>query len=143
MCLTIRNVEEYQPPKVAEKDIPCFKILKKLNCGTLEAPYRNNFRYKLGTEYKSELDGKFYGIFNMMEVERGLHTSCTYHDAMRVAEHIRMVDFQPKSKRAYEYKIYEAVIPAGSEYYEGDFQIEGKSYASSALRVVKELNYVP
>jgi hypothetical protein len=140
MCLNITYNEngEY-PAKVAEQDIVCYKILKKFNGEHYMAPYRGT-DYKLDELYKSDLDVDHDSRYRLADVGRGLHSCVTLDGAEELAKQLILGngEYYLRSMRL-EFVICEAVIPAGSEYYVGDFENTCDSYASNALKVIKEI----
>ncbi len=130
MCL---RVEKDALKRIAQEDIPCFKVLRK---NTYISPYASE-SYVFGERKYAEI-GKLldFGysrrltiltgdLSNYMAIEQGLHTYVTREDA-NVYESEESI-----------FVLCDAIIPKGAEYYEGKFFIDGKAYVSNRLIVNK------
>jgi len=112
MCFYVQEGKN-STPKVATKDIKCYKIFLKSECygnqyGLYVRSYYQSFIYKLGVLY--ELDGYIDPIKNYWDttIEVGLHSYTT-------------LDRAKSEIGAWEGKvIYECIIPKGSTYYHND-----------------------
>lgn len=117
MCLVISAKEKR---KVAARNIKCYKVLKQ----DMRSFYQH-FYYELGKTYKTNLRREYNN--NIHEVSCGFHTF----------KYIRGARWEKKYNGGKQ-KIFEAVIPKGSLYYEGTFCKFG-SCASNQLKIIKEV----
>lgn len=161
----VKEAENYKPkPKVAEGDIVCFKCLSVNDYHKLESadelkfktPFQG-FKVTPGTRYKEkeetdiEFDGYIdrenmsritfrdlveeYGDDNNGLFEWGLtggafHSYCNFYDALRCVD-----EYQNGNM------IVMCIIPKGTEYYEGFFDGDERSFASKELVITKKLVY--
>ena len=118
MCLYCKNNK-----RIAEKDILCYKVLAMTETGDYISPYKD-FPYELGKLVQSSL------IYDdeSKHVDIGLHTYKCLFDAKALAVIRR------------NYFVFEAVIPKGSQYFEGEDLSRGKSYASDKLIIKYKKN---
>lgn len=126
MCL----VSEKKTPSTSTNDIKCYKILIPVG-GKLFTPYRD-FLFPVGEVVVDEVDKEPSECFGFLMIEGGhFHSYKSLNAAKKkVGELKRKV---PKGKVL---KIYNAVIPANTEYYEGQFE----DICSKALKVTDECN---
>ncbi len=151
MCLEIRKD---QKKMIAKEDIPCVKVLYVGE--TLMSPYKHT-PYELGEEktavianvevverlgvgewcktfdgvISSEFIGEFEVYrFNSYYISEGLHSCSDMKGANDIIESLKMYYFSVK--------VFHAIIPKGSEYYEGKFAGYG-SYVSSKLIITGEV----
>ena len=161
-----KEAEGYKPkPKVAKEDIVCFKCLTVNDYQVLESadqlkfktPFQG-FKVTPGTHYKEkeetaiDLDGYIdrenlsrnafsrdlaqeYGDDNNGLFEWGLtggafHSYCDFYDALRCVE-----DYQSGNM------VVLCIIPKGTEYYDGFFDGEERSFASKELVITKKIVY--
>lgn len=128
LCLTTGGYSRKQ----AKEDIPCYKVLLNIRKedGSIElvSPYIQQCKWKIGeTKYDKK---KAHGtISTFKEVTGGyLHTfkdlaSCFYMNSPGQHTFTR---------------VYKAIIPKGTYYYDGHCSFGGNSYASKALKIVDE-----
>lgn len=128
MCLYLENNEVNA--KIAEKDIKCYKVIKRLDDGSYETPYRN-YPIEIGETYESRLildEG-----YNFPKIEIGLHS---FKSLKFCKKNIATLKFLiPFNEN--EYFIAECIIPKGGEYYEGKFNVFPNCYASNKIKYVK------
>lgn len=120
-------------PLIAETDIRVKKVLEKIvNRRTghilkIRSPFLE-FEYELGTLYESDIKGKVTYGFSAIEINKGFHSY--REDVLFIRPEIDKgihVKSTPQSAQIhlqyYRYgcEVYDAVIPAGSEYYENSF----------------------
>lgn len=123
MCLEVFNELVV---KVAEADIPCFKVLTRFRA----SPYQHYQYPEAGVAVRSELDTEGHyqdkeGAYWQLNV--GLHSFAELDNAIYEANDWGLVGMT----------VWHAVIPAGSRYIEGFFSAD-KAYMSEALVLVKE-----
>ena len=115
MCLIINPVNVALE---AETDIVCWKFLEIVNYkkGKFKTPYKN-FPVKIGKTYTSKLvkEGK--------EVNVGIHSFVKIEDAL---------DYQ----NGYGRVVAKCIIPKGSMYFLGAYDLTDDSYASDKLKYV-------
>ena len=121
MCFYIHF--EHAEPKIAEKDIYCYKYLRKSSSKKknkrkyLFSPYRR-FKWEKGEIYDTKLETWEYTI------KQGFHT-CTTRKSCR--------------KRFAYGKTYTCVIPWGSTYY---YNPDEEEYVSDRLVVLKYPKFI-
>ena len=123
-------------PLIAETDIRVKKVLKKvINRRTgqllkITSPFLG-FEYKLGILYESDIKlvilRGLYGICGI-KINKGLHS---YREGVlfirnKIDNGIRVKSTPQSAQMSLQYyqcdcEIYDAIIPAGSEYYENSF----------------------
>lgn len=130
MCLYLN---EKHSPKVATKDITCYKFLKRNLNRNLEyyySTYYQNSPVAIGNTYESKIIVETRVIGGHL-INIALH-SYKYLSSLR----------KTIKKYGYVYDriaIVKCIIPKGSTYYLGDFEGEGLSYASDKLTYVEIL----
>jgi len=128
LCLTTGGYSRKQ----AKEDIPCYKVLLniKKEDGSIElvSPYMQKCKWKIGeTKYDKKKTNRTISTFK--EVNGGyLHTfkdleSCFFMNSQGLHAFTR---------------VYKAIIPKGTYYYDGYSSFGGNSYASKALKIVDE-----
>lgn len=104
--------------KIATRDIKCLKVLKDSGDG-LYSPSRTSTKTKWNVDVVNTAPGmKRYGV---LIIEEGLHSMRTF------AQTKEWTSYYP------ERKVYMAVIPAGSIYWQNK-----KEYVSDALKIVDD-----
>lgn len=137
MCLSNPTTVK---PMIAEEDIHCYKFLW-LVYGDLRAPYRSFKVYRLG-----EMNSRSHVTVSLDgTVEYGFHTFARAEDAFDIVDMINRNRAAEKKQHWYhektqgEYRVYDCVIPKGSEYFVGEFN-DVISYTSNQLVVQGESN---
>ena len=125
MCLVIKQLE----PKIADKDIICYKLVKRTKIkGVYESSFQG-FEYVIRQLYTNNLDIRFanksikryfYTCFYM--IEKGM-----FHSYVN-----------PMLKPLPYYILLKCIIPKGAYYFEGYFD-ESPSYASSQIKILEEI----
>lgn len=142
MCLVITKFNKLE---VAQEDIKCYKILFNFSkLDLLAAPYQN-FNYKLGETYNTDISVShncctyglsffryiFYNFFNdLLDVKgvyRGFHSYVNLKNAIN--ERNADVDYK-------RLVICECIIPKGSKYYKGKY-LHHDGYASDSIKINK------
>lgn len=123
MCLIVYN----KFPKIATKDIVCYKILKtedgKLVSSVRHFPFKLNARMRPKGIFK--ILAKMDNILRELAVEEGYFHTYVYHDTAK------------SDAFGDNDKVYECIIPKGTLYFEGFYGFDS-SYASKCLIVKKE-----
>ena len=133
MCLVINHLE----PKIADKDIVCYKLVKRTK---IKGIYKSNFQrfeYVIRQLYTNNLDIRFadkviknlclsYPHLDIYAVEEGMFHS--------YENHLYPVILSPLPNCA----LLKCIIPKGAYYYEGYFD-NAPSYASSQIKILEEI----
>ena len=128
MCLFINHLE----PKIADKDIICYKLVERTKIkGVYKAQYQE-FEYIIRQLYTNNIKIEFsyklikpetiFGYF----IEEGMFHS--------YASYLYPVILSPLPNGA----LLKCIIPKGAYYFEGYFD-ESPSYASSQIKILEEI----
>ena len=133
MCLVINQLE----PKIADKDIVCYKLVKRTKIkGVYKASFQG-FEYVIRQLYTNNLDIRFVDkiIKNLDTTRSGL---CLYiiEEGMfhSYASYLYPVILSPLPNGA----LLKCIIPKGAYYFEGYFD-DSPSYASSQIKILEEI----
>jgi hypothetical protein len=129
MCLNIRwwNIT----PHKAKEDIVVYKMLRKRawKNNTLMTPHRD-FDVTIGETYTSRIERRYSKWNKQWTIERGIHSLVDLKTAIKLADEDAFL-------------VAECIIPKGSLYYAGIWEMSGgdklKSYASNCITYVKLL----
>jgi hypothetical protein len=105
-------------PKIATKDIKCYKILRRTPKNLYATIYR--MKYQVRKTYTSELEA----FYNGSEVHKGLHSFSARPRGRDISQ---------------EYPAVLCVIPKGATYYKGKQGSYKNGYASNKIKIVKIL----
>ena len=133
MCLDIKQLK----PKIADKDIICYKLVKRTKIKGIYKSSFQRFEYVIRQLYTNNLDIRFadkviknlcpsrphLGIY---AVEEGMFHS--------YASHLYPVILSPLPNCA----LLKCIIPKGAYYFEGYFD-DAPSYASSQIKILEEI----
>ena len=133
MCLVTTQLES----KIADKDIVCYKLVKRTK---IKGIYKSNFQrfeYVIRQLYTNNLDIRFAD-----KVIKNLCSSYPHLDIYAVEEgmfhsyenHLYPVILSPLPNCA----LLKCIIPKGAYYFEGYFD-ESPSYASSQIKILEEI----
>lgn len=126
MCL----VSEKKTPSTSTNDIKCYKILIPVG-GKLFTPYRD-FLFSVGEVVVDKVDKEPSECFGFLMIESGyFHSYRNLNAAKKEVEKLKR-----KISKGKVPKIYNAIIPTGTEYYEGQYE----DICSKALQVIDERN---
>jgi len=132
MCLIIKRD---QKSKIAQKDIVVFKIVTGEINSTIEETKHTFFEcfpIEIGETYHSEIRvdkrNESIGI--------AIHSFKYLKDLLNYLN----MDYEDRIFCGYKIHIARCIIPKGSEYYTGDFEDLGKSYASSSIEYLRIIN---
>ena len=120
MCLELKK---YSKPKIAKKDIICYKALLKLDDGILRTPYQNS-PIKIGEIYQSNIINK------NCKIEIGIHSFENIEDILRWVNRCYLSIYLERLLKV------KCIIPKGAKYYKGMF-LEFNSYASNELKYIE------
>ena len=119
-------------PKIADKDIICYKLVKRTKIKgiykssfqgfeyVIRQLYTNNIKIKFS--YKFIKDGSFFGYF----IEEGMFHS--------YVSHLYPVILSPLPNHT----LLKCIIPKGAYYFKGYFD-DCPSYASSQIKILEEI----
>ena len=133
MCLDINHLK----PKIADKDIVCYKLVKRTKIKGIYKSSFQRFEYVIRQLYTNNLDIRFadkviknlcpsrphLGIY---AVEEGMFHS--------YASNLYPIILSPLPNCA----LLKCIIPKGAYYFEGEFD-EAPSYASSQIKILEEI----
>ena len=131
MCLYTKQVE----PKIAEKDIVCYKFYRRYN-EILISPYQEVVAPEIGIVTNTKLEksyrSKGYDLFHInfydfRIVDEGFHSFKTLEEVKHKVNGYR---------NNLDLVIFKCIIPRGSSYYEGRFDIY-KSYCSNSIKLIE------
>ena len=132
MCLVIN----YLKPKIADKDIICYKLVERTKIKGIYKSSFQGFEYIIRQLYTNNLDIKF--------VDRVIHNLCpSYpHYGMYAIEkgmfHSHASNLYPILSPLPHCALLKCIIPKGAYYFEGCFD-DSPSYASSQIKILEEV----
>ena len=132
MCLVIKQLESKIEPKIADKDIICYKLVKRTKTkGIYESSFQG-FEYVIRQLYTNNLDIRFanksikrYFYTGFYKIEEGMFHS--YANCSHSALNHALDEF-----------IVKCIIPKGAYYYKGNYG-GLTSYASSQIKILEEI----
>ena len=133
MCLVTTQLE----PKIANKDIICYKLVKRTKIKGIYKSSFQRFEYIIRQLYTNNLDIKFVDkiIKNLDTTRSGL---CLYiiEEGMfhSYASYLYPVILSPLPHGA----LLKCIIPKGAYYYKGNYG-GLTSYASSQIKILEEI----
>ena len=133
MCLDINHLK----PKIADKDIVCYKLVKRTK---IKGIYKSNFQrfeYVIRQLYTNNLDIRFADkvIKNLCPSRPHLGIYAVEEGMFHSYEnHLYPVILSPLPNCA----LLKCIIPKGAYYFEGYFD-ESPSYASSQIKILEEV----
>ena len=129
MCLFINHLE----PKIANKDIVCYKLVKRTKIkGVYESNYLK-FEYIIRQLYTNYFDIKYADMlikrrYRQFAIEEGMFHS--------YVSHLYPAILRPLPNHT----LLKCIIPKGAYYFEGYFE-DLPSYASSQIKILEEIKY--
>ena len=134
MCLVINQLK----PKIADKDIVCYKLVERTKIKGVYISNFQGFEYVIRQLYTNNLDIRFVDkiIKNLDTTRSGL---CLYiiEEGMF---HSYVSHLYPEILRPLpNHTLLKCIIPKGAYYFEGYFD-DSPSYASSQIKILEEIN---
>ena len=130
MCLFINHLE----PKIADKDIVCYKLVKRTKIKGVYKSSFKEFEYVIRQLYINNFDIKFsYFLIK--------HTSIIDSPITYIEEgmfHSYASNLYPILSPLPNCALLKCIIPKGAYYFEGYFD-ESPSYASSQIKILEEI----
>ena len=128
MCLVIKQLE----PKIADKDIICYKLVKRTKIKGIYKSSFQGFEYIIRQLYTNNLDIRFanksikhYFYKDFYIIEEGMF-------------HSYASNLYPILSPLPWCALLKCIIPKGAYYFEGYFD-ESPSYASSQIKILEEI----
>ena len=122
MCLVINQLK----PKIADKDIVCYKLVERTNIKGIYKSGFQGFEYVIRKLYtNNHFLVKYRKIFGYF-IEEGMFHS--------YVSHLYPVILSPLPHGA----LLKCIIPKGAYYFEGYFE-DSPSYASSQIKILEEI----
>lgn len=127
MCLQTNSLFS----ESVKEDIVCYKVFDVVD-GKLKSPFYYDIPWELGEEFTDPR-------FNMTAINRGsaLFTVKSAFHSFKSLEDAQKYSNGWNTHTNVKCTIVKCIIPAGSEYYDGWFNIVTKAYASSKLKLVE------
>ena len=133
MCLIVAS----SIPKIADKDIVCYKIVRRTKIKGIYKSSFQEFEYIIRQLYTNNFDIKFanrvirnlcpsYPRLGIYAIEEGMFHS--YVSPLYPLEVITIPNWT----------MLKCIIPKGAYYYEGEF-VKTPSYASSRIKILEEI----
>ena len=125
MCLFINYLE----PKIADKDIVCYKIVERTKIKGIYKSKYQEFEYVIRQLYTNYFDIKYIDMlikrrYSRFAIEEGMfHSYTNYLLAITILPNL---------------VVLKCIIPKGAYYFEGYFG-NYSSYASSQIKILEEI----
>ena len=127
MCLVINQLE----PKIADKDIVCYKLVKRTKIKGIYKSSFQGFEYVIRQLYTNNLNIKYVDILIKRSYDRFAIEEGMFHSYI---SYLFPVILSPLPHCA----LLKCIIPKGAYYFEGYFD-ESPSYASSQIKILEEI----
>ena len=125
MCLFINHLE----PKIANKDIVCYKLVERTKIKGIYKSHFQGFEYIIRQLYTNYFDIKYVDMlikrrYNLFAIENGMfHSYVNYLSAMTILPNCVTL---------------KCIIPKGAYYFKGYYG-NYPSYASSQIKILEEI----
>ena len=128
MCLVIKQLE----PKIADKDIVCYKMVERTKIKGVYKSSFQEFEYIIRQLYTNNINIKFsYKLVNYRELFGYFISKGMFHSYV---SYLYPVILSPLPHLA----LLKCIIPKGAYYFEGIFD-DTFSYASSQIKILEEI----
>ena len=134
MCLVLSHLK----PKIADKDIVCYKLVEKTKIKGVYKAYFQEFEYVIRQSYTNNLDIKFVNrIINKLRpsyphyVDTHIIDEGMFHSFTNYTIPFMLIVSLNEA-------ILKCIIPKGAYYYKGYFH-NFTSYASSQIKILEEI----
>ena len=128
MCLVINQSE----PKIADKDIVCYKLVKRTKIKGVYKSSFQGFEYIIRQLYTNNIKIEFsYKLIKAETIFRYFIEEGMFHS---YASYLHPVILSPLPNCA----LLKCIIPKGAYYFEGYFD-DSPSYASSQIKILEEI----
>ena len=131
MCLVINQLE----PKIADKDIVCYKVVKRTEIKDVYKSSTIGFKYTIGQSYSNNIDIKFVDKIIKKRILYS-HSCLNIYIIKEGMFHSYTSDYIPNYLS--NYTLLKCIIPKEAYYYEGKFDTI-PSYASSQIKILEEI----
>ena len=132
MCLHLNHLE----PKIADKDIVCYKFVEKTKIKGVYKSCFQEFEYVIRQSYTNNLDIKFVD-----RIIKNLCPSYPHYGIYAIEEgmfHSYVSNLNPILSPLPNHALLKCIIPKGAYYFEGYFD-DCPSYASSQIKILEEI----
>ena len=132
MCLKLNSLE----PKIADKDIVCYKLVKRTKTKGVYKSSFQEFEYIIRQLYTNNLDIRF--------ADKVIKNLCPSHPHLGIYAveegmfHSYASNLYPILSPLPNCALLKCIIPKGAYYYEGYFD-GSPSYASSQIKILEEI----
>ena len=128
MCLVINQLE----PKIADKDIVCYKLVERTNIKGIYKSSFQGFEYVIRQLYTNNIKIEF--SYKLIK-DRVLFGYSIEEDMFHsYASYLYPVILSPLP----HYALLKCIIPKGAYYFKGFFD-DSPSYASSQIKILEEI----
>ena len=133
MCLKLNSLE----PKIADKDIVCYKCVKKTKIKGVYKASIQRFEYIIRQLYTNNINIKCVNnIIKCNQVSRYSYMHCIeggmFHSYARCL--LNMLFLPPSN-----YVVLKCIIPKGAYYFDGYSSV--RCYASSQIKILEEVKF--
>ena len=128
MCLVINHLE----PKIADKDIVCYKLVERTNIKGIYKSSFQGFEYIIRQLYTNNLDIRFAN-----KIIKHSFYKCFYKIEKDMF-HSYASNLYPILSPLPWCALLKCIIPKGAYYFEGYFD-DSPSYASSQIKILEEI----
>ena len=128
MCLVIKQLE----PKIADKDIICYKLVKRTKIKGIYKSSFQGFEYIIRQLYTNNLDIRFAN----KSIKRSFYKR--FYIIEEGMFHSYASNLYPILSPLPNCALLKCIIPKGAYYFEGYFD-ESPSYASSQIKILEEI----
>ena len=127
MCLVTAQLE----PKIADKDIICYKMVERTKIKGVYKSSFQKFEYVIRQLYTSNVDIEFIGKFIY-------YRNCVWYSIEAGMFHSYASKSSPILSPLPWWALLKCIIPKGAYYFEGYFD-DSPSYASSQIKILEEI----